>query len=198
MPRTRDNERGGARRRALVVPLLAALGWTAMACGDDPFAIDWQSNPDTVVLFSLSRPEIGLASGFNFNSRVSVQIEAADATGQWDLAVDTRQGGLVFLPPTFFGIESRARIATLAGLRFDDVREAPLDSTAYVTDRPVPVQTGSVYVVQTDRGFDPFGRRCVFFAKLEPLDIDMGEQSVRFVFDNNPVCNDADLVPPED
>jgi hypothetical protein len=37
----------------------------------------------------------------------------------------------------------------------------------------------------------------VFFAKLEPLVLDVAGGTLEFVFDASPVCNDTRLVPPE-
>jgi hypothetical protein len=51
-------------------------------------------------------------------------------------------------------------------------------------------------VVQTTQVVGSFGQRCVFFAKLEPLVIDVAGGALTFLFDANPVCNDPRLVPP--
>jgi hypothetical protein len=173
------------------------LGGVLSACGDDPFQVDWTVNPDTVLLYSLERPELNLPSAFNFDRRTTIRVEAPTATGAWDLAVDTREGSLVFLPPGALGIESEAAIVPLAGIDFDELTEAPADTAVYVRDEAVPVETGTVYVVRTNRVASGFGRRCVFYAKMEPLEVDGAEGSVRFVFDSSPVCNDRDLVPPD-
>ena len=187
----------GTRRRAVAFfPLLALLG--SLACGDDPFELRWNADPDTVLLYSLAQPELNLPSAFSFNSRTTVRVEAPAATGTWDLALDTQEGALVFLPPGALGINSRAGIAMLSGLEFDDVREAPSDTAAYAFDQGVPVSLGTVYVVQTRQVTGQFGTTCVYFAKLEPLVTDLAEGTLEFEFDSNPVCNDPRLVPPED
>jgi hypothetical protein len=179
-------------RAALAIGLLALLA----GC-DDPFEIDWVSTPENAVIYSLSRPEPNLPSGFNFHFRSAVLVESPGSTGQWDVALDTEDGQLVFLPPRALGINSRARIAPLSGLEFQEVVEAPQDTAAYVSDRALPVTPGTIYVVQTGEGIGTFGQRCVFFAKLEPVDIDVTGGQLTFVFDANPVCNDPRLVPPE-
>lgn len=180
-------------------PLLAAaLVALLAACEDDPFRINWPAAPDTVLLYSLARPELGLESAFNFNARQRIRIEAPTATGNWDLAVDTEDDGLVFLPPGAFAISSRARVTALEGRSFDDVREAPEDTTLYSAADPVPVELNTVYVVRTSQSVGSFGRRCVYFAKLEPLHVDPVAGTLRFVYDSNPVCNDPRLVPPGD
>ncbi|MEJ2542079.1 MAG: hypothetical protein P8188_19300 [Gemmatimonadota bacterium] len=168
------------------------------ACDDDPFQIDWDVAPDTVLLYSLARPELGLPSAYNFNRRTFVEIENPGATGNWDLALDTQDGEFVFLTPGAMGIQSRARITTLTGMTFEEVREAPADTAAYVGDRPVPVQLGPIYVIQTDQSGSSFGTQCVFYAKLEALEADVTLGTLRVVYDSNPVCNSRDLVPPGD
>lgn len=171
----------------------AVLLLTVAACGDDPFRVDWESQPDTVLLYSLARPELGLPSAFNFNRRQPIEIENPGATGNWDLALDTNDGQLVFLLPGVMGIQSRARITTLPGMSFDEVRVAPADTSAYVSDQPVPVEFGQIYVIQTDQT-----GQCVYYSKIEALEADVALGTLRFVHDGSPVCNSRDLVPPQD
>ena len=171
--------------------------FAALACDDDPFAIPWQVEADTVTLFSLARPELNLPSGFNFSSRQRVRVESPASTGVWDMAVDTRAGSIVLLPPGALGVfTARARIAVLEEASFDEVREAPLDTASYTTSTAVPVSYGNVYVVRTNQRIGVFGSQCVYYAKLEPLNINVGSGTLSFVFDSNPVCNDPRLVPP--
>lgn len=184
-------------RRTSIALALAAVTLTSVACGDDPFQIDWQLAPARVLLYSLARPELNLPSAYNLNRRRTVQIESPGATGTWDFAVDTREGELVFITPTVLGIESRAGIATRPNETFEDIREAPADSAAYVTDEPVPIQVGTLYVVRTGESPGAFGARCVYYGKVRALNLDLVTESVEIEFDTNPVCNDRALVPPE-
>ena len=185
----------GSRRAALAVTLL--LSAVVLACSSDPFAIPWQSSPDTVLLYSLARPELNLESGFNFHTGRSHRIESANATGNWDVALDTRGGQLVFLPPGALGIRSRARITTFPGEAFAVVLRAPEDTLVYSANEPVPIQAGTVYVFRTDQSMGVFGTNCVYYAKLEPIDIDVAGGTLSFVFEASPVCNDFRLVPPD-
>ncbi len=180
-----------ARRLAglLIVPVLAA-------CSEDPFTINWTASPDTAEVYSLVRPELDLFSAFSFVQRTPVRIERSGATDRWDVAVDTREGGLVLLPPGALGISSRARVTELAGLAFADVLEAPLDTLLYTASEPVQLRLHSTYVVRTGARGQSFGTACSFYAKLEPLVIDVPSGLVRFVFDASPSCNDRGLVPP--
>jgi hypothetical protein len=166
------------------------------ACGDNPFAFDWSDAPDTVLLYSLARPELNLASGFAFFQRVRVRIEAPASTGTWDVAVDTRGADIVLLPPGALGGVGAARISTMEGVGLEDVTRAPADTTAYVADEAVPVRMGNVYVVKTNRARGSFGTTCVYHAKLEPVVIDVPGGSLLFRYVTNPVCNSIDLVPP--
>ena len=112
---------------------------------DNPFDLKWtEAKPDTALIYSLSRPELNLPSGFDLVDRTTVVIEEPDVTGSWDFVLDSRDGELVFLPPAVFGIESEAKMIRLPGLAFDEVLEAPSDTSFYSSDQAVPVETGSV------------------------------------------------------
>jgi hypothetical protein len=176
--------------------LAAALVVAAAACGDDPFEFDWSDTPDTVLLYSLAHPDLNLASGFAFLSRSRIRVESPSAKGTWDAAVDTRGGEIVLLPPGALGVTSEARIATIEGMALEDVTEAPADTAVYVGDQPVAVAPGTVYVVKTNRVPGSFGSRCVYYAKVEAVAIDVAAGTLEFRYVTNPVCNSRDLVPP--
>ena len=201
-PKFRSSRRGCAPGlvpcfRGWVASLAFLLPFVA-GCDDDPFRIDWDVSPDTVLLYSLARPELNLPSGFNLNDGRRVLIEAPGATGAWDFAVDTQDGQIVLLTPGAMGLDSRARITSVTGTPFLEVRRAPADTTDYVADQPVPVEAGPIYILQSGESVGSFGTRCVYYAKLEALDIDPDLGTLLFVFDANPVCNDRALVPPGD
>lgn len=166
------------------------------ACGADPFSFNWNDAPDTVVVYSLARPELNLPSAYNFYAGATLPVENPSATGNWDMAVDTRDGGLVLLPPGALGVTSRARIAALDGLGLDDVTEAPTDTLVYSSSVPVPVRIGTTYVIRTGQRAGSFGTRCVYYAKMEPVAIDVAGGTMTFREVTNPVCNDRSLVPP--
>lgn len=180
--------------------LAASVGLSTLAlgaCGDDPFEVRWASDIDTVTLYSLARPELGLASAFDFaNLRLQV-VENIGATGSWDLAVDDDGTRALFVPPGALGIASRAGIAPIAGVSFDDVTEAPADTALYVRDQAVPVQVGRTYALRTRelRGF--FSQLCVYYAKIQPTAVDLDAGTVEFFYEASPACNDRNLVPNE-
>ena len=165
-------------------------------CGENVFEQKWTvARVDTVLIYSLARPELNLPSGFDFVNRLAVEIQAAGATGAWDLLLDTQDGQLVFLPPGALGITSEARVLSLPGMAFDDVIRAPKDTTLYSVDLPLPVETTSVYVVRTHQGRDRFGLPCRFFGKLQPLEVEPALGTVRFVYDVSRLCDDRGLIP---
>ena len=114
---------------SVVTIVLVLLLLTTTACNDDPFEIRWDLQADTVLLYSLARPEMNMDSGFNFRPGTlgPVRIEAATATGTWDIALDTRGGELVLLPPSALGVSSAARLAAIPGKRREEVVEAPAE-----------------------------------------------------------------------
>jgi hypothetical protein len=185
------------RRRSRLPVLAALLVAGAAACGDDPYAIDWAASPDTVLLYALARPELNLPSGFDFYNRSAMIVEDANATGQWDMAVDTRLGKIVLLAPGALGVSSKAAVAALKGRTFDDVTEAPADTAQYTSRVPVPVEMGTVYVWRSRQNYGYYGTSCVYYSKMEPLVIDAAAGTLTFVYDASPACNDRSLIPPK-
>jgi len=185
-------------RRIPVAVALAVSVFALAACGDDPFEVQWASNIDTVTLFSIQRPELGLASAFNFPGRLRVVIESPQATDTWDVAVDD-DGSTAFLVPSGgLGVESRAAVATLPGIPFDDVTEAPGDTSVYVRDAPVPMEIGTTYAVRSRELPGFFGQRCVYYSKLQPIEFDPDRRSLVFFYEASPACNDRNLVPTQE
>jgi hypothetical protein len=127
-----------ARLRPVRIAALLVLALGSVAC-DDPFEVRWDARPDTALIYSLARPETSLPSAFNFFLRIPLVVESPGSTGQWDVALDTEGGQLVLLPPRALGINSRARIAALPGVDFNEVSEAPQDTAAYVSNGSVPL-----------------------------------------------------------
>ena len=165
-------------------------------CGENIFEQKWTTaRVDTVLIYSLARPELNLRSAFNFVDRLALEVQAPDATGAWDLLLDTQDGELVFLPPGALGIPSETMFLSLPGMAFDDVTKAPKDTTLYTKDLPLIVKTSSVYVLRTHQGSDRFGLPCRFYGKLQPLEVEVALGTVRFVYDVSRLCDDRGLVP---
>jgi hypothetical protein len=185
----------GRHRRLRTLAALVLVA-TAAACGEDPFAFQWVENPRETTLYSLDRDERNRPTAFGMLNGERVVLENPATSGRWDFALDTRDGGLVLLPPRAVGVQSRAGIVEFPDVRFDEVREAPSDTAVYVTRDPVPLRMGSIYVVRTREQPGSFGQVCVFYGKVQPLEIDPVAGTLLFRFDTSPDCNNPRLVPP--
>lgn len=184
------------RGPALAVAACLVVGSVALAaCGADPYKINWVVSPDTVVLYSLAHPNLNLVSAMDFYNRQRLRVEDPAASGNWDVAIDTRAGKMVLVAPGALGMVSKARIVRIEGVNFDDVVMAPADTTLYTEKQPLPLVMGSVYVVRSRKQLGGYGTTCVYYAKMAPVEIDSEAGSIRFVFDSSPVCNDRNLVP---
>lgn len=180
------------------VGALAALVVGLAACDEDPFVFRWDATPDTMRLYSLARPEPNLASGFTFTPPpTAFVVETPDATGSWDVALDTESGALVLKPPGALGISARGAIATLGAIPFDDVDEAPGDTLLFEVDDAVVMTLGTVYAIRTNRRPGSFGSSCVYYAKMEPLVVNVAGGVLDFRYVASPVCNNRSLVPPD-
>jgi hypothetical protein len=179
--------------------LAAIIGTSAgvAGCSGNPFQLNWSASPDTALIYSLTRPEINLPSGFDFALRNTVEIQKPGSTGNWDVLLDTEAGELVLRAPGFYEIDSEARIAVFENMSFDQILKAPRDTADYISDRGVPMRLGTTYVIQTHLSTDRFGQRCRFYAKMEPLVLNVAQGTMEFLFDRNPLCEDLDLVPPD-
>ncbi len=186
-----------SRSRALQGAALfvaSVLGLTA--CGENIFDIKWtDANVGTAVIYSLARPELNLPTAFNFVNRVPVEIHAPGATGSWDLVLDTQDGQLVFLPPGALEITSEVMFLAMPDMAFDDVIEAPKDSTLYTKDQPLPVEMSSVYVLRTHAAPGRFGIVCSYYGKLQPVQVEPALGTVAFEYDVSTLCDDRRLVP---
>ena len=172
----------------------SALGLTA--CGENIFDIKWtEANVGTAVLYSLARPELNLPTAFNFVDRIPLPIHAPDATGSWDLVLDTQNGQLVFLPPGALEITTAVMVLAMPNTAFDDVIEAPEDSTLYTKDQPVPIETSSVYILRTHAAPGRFGVVCSRYGKLQPLQVTPALGTVVFEYDVSTLCDDRGLIP---
>lgn len=175
---------------------LALLGVVLSACGDDPFVLRWQENPREATLFSLDRPELNRPQAFDMLQGRRVIVQSAQEAGGWDFAVDRQDGEMVFLPPRTLGLVSTAALAAFPNVSFDELTEAPADTAAYISREPVPIRTGSLYVVRTHQQPGAFGQFCLYYGKLEPLEVNPETGTVRFLYDTSPDCNNRSLVPP--
>jgi hypothetical protein len=184
---------------------LSRLSWLVLpvalaGCGDSLGLATWSATPDTVTLFSLSRPELlGRPSAYDFVLLTPINVESSSATGNWDIVLEERSGAFVMVPASNFPtVTSRAGIALQANATtLEQVTEAPSDTSLFRRD-PVPIQPGSVYVVRSRRESCATLGSGVFYAKIRALTIDASVGTFVFEVVRNPYCNDRKLIPPED
>ena len=183
--------------RLLALPLLA-VALVIAGCGDTGTGVtQWTAVTDTTTIYSLQRPELTLKSAFNFHDRATVSVEATDASTVWDIALDTRGGTLVIVPPGALGIKSQVRILQLPGVTFDNVVEAPADTLLYTATQTLPVVLNGLYIIKTDLRSTGSGASCSYYAKMSPIAIDITAQSLTFINGASPICNDRRLIPPD-
>ncbi len=179
-----------------VIPALILVAMATVACGDDPFLVRWTEDPRERVIYSLDREERNRPSAFEMLQGQRVVLESPEAIGRWDFALDRQGGALVLVPPRALGVTSDAGIARIPNVSYEQVREAPRDTAAYVTRSAVPLEMGTIYVIRTHRQPGRFGQQCSYYGKVEPLEIDDANGVLRFLFDTSPDCNNRSLVPP--
>ncbi len=179
----------------MAAPFFASIAGLT-GCGENIFEQKWtEAQVDTVLIYSIARPEINLPSAFDFVNRVTVEIQLAEATGSWDVLLDTQNGQLVFVPPGALDITTDTRILALPDMDFDDVIKAPKDSTLYSASQPLVAKTNTVYVLRTHQGFNRFGLPCLHYGKFQPLEVEPALGTVRFIYDVSRLCDDLGLIP---
>lgn len=188
---------GQLSTRPFLRAALCCIPLAAAAC-DDEFKAEWVAHPDTVLLYSLSRPElIGKPSAYNIVDGITVAVENPGVTGTWDFAVIDQGNEMALMPAGgFTGLSSRAAVVTTNSSSLFEFEEAPSDTSLYKTTA-TPLRTGLVYVVRSRRESCGFGSG-VRYGKLEALAIDRTAGTVQFRIIRNPYCNDRRLIPPDE
>jgi hypothetical protein len=177
--------------RRFNIALVAAFGLVAAACDDDLEFPRLEVLTDSVVLHSLSRPELqGLPAAFDFIARLNVRVEAVGATENWDIAVGESGGQFVWIPAGALpGVQIRPGIGRVTDRAYEQVTEAPTDTAFYTVRQTLPITAGGVYVVRSRR------LQCAFYAKVRVLELNASTGSVAFEYLQNPNCGDRTLVP---
>lgn len=175
--------------------LLLLVAGVPLVGACNSYDLTWTSVEDTVVLYSLARPEyMDQPSAFDFYSRRPVVVERpmpGDPT-VFDVVVSEIDSALVMLPAGLFAtFDINPGIAVDSTTPFDELATAPKDG--YITDAPVRLRTDMTYVVRTRR--DRSG--CSRYGKFQILDLDP-QGVVEFRQVRNNLCNDRELIPPED
>jgi len=182
--------------------LVLALFPLLAACDDGLGPRDWNNAPDTVTVYSLSRPEllgmpsaIDLVSSCAFQcSAIPISVESPGASGRWDIAFSEENGQPVFLPSGVFqGFDDRVGIGLLEETSFDAITRVPSGSEIF-RNEVVPIQIGRVYAVRSRRESCGFSVG-VRYGKLQPLAYNAAEGTLQLRVVVNPYCNDRNLVP---
>lgn len=181
--------------RLLLLAPLALFPMLATAC-EDPFDFDWIPQIDTVTVYSLARPDyIDRPGAYDFGPGGGPRVVEAPASSpiRWDLAFSEEGGEFVALPAALFrGFDIEPGVQEITdGSTFDDLHTAPRDG--YITGEPVPLREGGLYVVRSRRD----SRRCNYYGKFEVLELDPAG-TVMFQSVENYLCNDRELIPPDD
>lgn len=160
-----------ALRRALA---LAALMLLSVTCSDD-FGLPPAQSPnvvDTLTMFAIEGTAIGAPSALNLPLGVLVRT---DRSADFDVALNFVAEGPVLLPTGAMGFSEESAIRRMT-VPFEEVRVAP--SSGYITDEPVPVAAGDVFVVRS-RPLRCFGNtRLFYYGKLGVLGVDAGARTV--------------------
>src|SRR5688572_25190375 len=181
------------------IALVFAATLPVIAC-EDPFGnLSWTDTPDTTIIFSLSREDlVGLPSAYDFIAHLRREVESPSAIGNWDVAVRSEGGQLALVPAGGFeGQVSRAGLVLMPNAVFEQLSEAPGDTSAY-SNAPAIVQPGQVYALRTRRAACSQFQAGVRFGKIKILAVDQLAGTITFESLVNPFCNERDLVPDEE
>ena len=176
-------------RRLLPVLVLSA----AAACSDNdnlPDPTD-ENLVDTVTVGSLTDTPITTASGFS----VSLGAIRTDLSPDFDFAYDIQgepgTGTSVVMPRAALGIVSNSAAEPGVMRRtetFDEIDAAP--SNGYITDEPVPIALGEVYIVRS-RVVCSIG--VPIYAKVEIIDLADNSLTLKVLANTN--CGYRELLP---
>jgi len=183
-------------RVSIILLPIAALA--VAACNDNLGPVQWSDVPDTVTLFSASRPSLtGQASGFDFTGPRPVALESSSTGQSFDVVLTDQNGAFSLLPSgALLGQANRAGIALVAGVdSLKAIQKAVSDTAAYQQKLPVALTPGSFFIVRSRRV------SCVlttgsFYAKMEIISVDPVAGTMKFAYVRNPSCGDQNLIPP--
>ncbi|MDP9348736.1 MAG: hypothetical protein M3P24_06300 [Gemmatimonadota bacterium] len=188
-------------------PLALGLSLVLGACDDPTGGIGGAEIVEDSVLIAVpdapSPANAALPSALDVTPVGLVEIvggrfpERQDHAEAWDLTLRVRNGELVLLAPAAIGLTSeplrRAGITeAIAGRTFETLTRAP-ESSQYVTNRPVALKRGAVYGVRSRVTGGGFGGSCSFFAKLQPLELNVAAGTARLRVATSALCSDPRL-----
>lgn len=177
-------------RRAALVALAAVL---ATAGCQDPFGnreLRLPAEPLRAALADFRTGDLDAPSAFQLSSATPVRPHQ---TSNWDFVYwVSDEGEAQFRPRTLVVGDSSEAGLNRVESSLEGLQRAPADG--YVTDEPVPIDSGAVYAVRSRQ--DPRARvRCRRFGKLEVTGVDPEAGTVEFRHLVNPNCEDRNLKP---
>jgi hypothetical protein len=159
---------------ARVRPILLVLALAAAAC-DEQFPLPpalFTNVIDSVTLYALDGTPVTSPSGFIVEQRAMVRVDRASTL---DFAVNIDQNGQALLYPSgALGFNSLSGIKAVSQ-SFDSLRVAPGDP--YERFEAVPVNVGSVLVIQTAPVVCAFSAFLPLYAKVEVTAIDVAQRT---------------------
>lgn len=177
-----------APRPALAVALAAVL---PLAACEDPFGSSQPlpAEPTTVSIGDFQSAPLGESTAFQLSNGRTVRPSQVN---DWDFVFWVTGEGQAQLRPRdmITSGDSNAGLAAVE-VAFGSLEEAPEDG--YVTDEPVPADSGAVYAVRS-RQAPNLGLQCRRYAKVEVLSVDPGAKTVTFRHLINPNCESRNLV----
>jgi hypothetical protein len=179
------------RIRSALVFLAAVL---SAACGDTTGFTEWDPSPDSITLYSASRPELlGQPSAFNVSDLNVLRVEQPGAAGNWDFAL-TGTNQLQLTPASAFaGQPSKAALVPITGKTLDQVTEAPSDTSLY-SSQSQPIAAGNVFIVRTRKVACSYST-AVHYGKLQVVSVDPVQGIAKLAVVRNPYCDDRSFDP---
>lgn len=177
-----------APRPALAVALAAVL---PLAACEDPFGSSQPlpAEATTVSIGDFQTAPLGESTAFQLSNGRTVRPSQVN---DWDFVFWVTGEEQPQLRPRDM-ITSGDSDAGLSAVEvaFGSLEEAPEDG--YVTDEPVPADSGAVYAVRS-RQAPNLGLQCRRYAKVEVLSVDPEAKTVTFRHLINPNCESRNLV----
>lgn len=181
-------------RRSALRPALAVLAAALAAAGcQDPFGNTQRPlprEPFSAALADFQTGGLGEPTAFDLATARPVRPHQTSA---WDFVYwVTGEGAPQFRTRSVVIDDSTDAGFNRVEGSLEGLGEAPADG--YVTDRPVPIDSGAVYAVRSRQ--DPrVGIRCRRYGKLEVTRVDPEAGVVEFRHLVNPNCEDRNLTP---
>lgn len=178
------------KRGAATAVIAAALA----ACGDstEPVQIPLPEEATQAIVADFVTGDILDPSGFDVITRNVVRTD--QVTG-WDFVylVDEEVGPALVTRGSYILDTDEQSGVTVVPVPFDDLLEAP--ESGYVTNAPIPISEGGVFVTRS-RDDDAFGSlRCRYFGKFSVDEIDEELGFMTFSHLINPNCESRNLNP---